>query len=69
MPRLDIPVRRNNLPAIPANTDERWRIAKGLLHEPGFDATIRLAEALIVIYAQPLHKAECASTMLSLAMV
>lgn len=46
----------NDVPVIPADTDEGWAIARRLLHEPGLDDVVRLAGALIVIYAQRLHR-------------
>jgi hypothetical protein len=56
MPSLDVPVRRSNLPAPPADADDRWAVARHLLHDPGIDPADRVAGALAVIYAQPLHR-------------
>lgn len=56
MPPLSIPAGRSRPPTPPVDDDERWEIARRLLHASGIDSTLRLAGALVVIYAQPLNK-------------
>lgn len=56
MPRLVLPTGPSRPPTPPVDDDERWEIARHLLHASGIDSALRLAGALVVIYAQPLHK-------------
>jgi len=56
MPRLDVPTRETRLPELPPEADQRWALARRLVHEPGIAARDRIAGALVVIYAQPLFR-------------
>jgi hypothetical protein len=56
MPRLELPLGTCRRPAAPVELDERWLVARRLLHAPGISAPDRVAGALVVIYAQPLHR-------------
>jgi hypothetical protein len=56
MPRLELPARNATAPAAPVELDERWLVARRLLHDTGIDPSDRVAGALAVIYAQPLHR-------------
>lgn len=56
MPRLELPSGRSGPPAAPLATDERWTVARRLLHSPDIDPAVRVGGALAVIYAQPLFK-------------
>jgi hypothetical protein len=56
MPRLTIPAGQSRPPDPPTNDGQRWDLARQLLHAPDIDAGLRLAGALVVIYAQPLNK-------------
>jgi hypothetical protein len=56
MPRLDVPAGRGDLPVAPVDADGRWGLARRIVNEPGIDPGVRLAGALAVVYAQPLHK-------------
>lgn len=56
MPPLDIPLGRSALAAPALMADERWQVARHLLHGPGIEPALRVAGALVVIYAQPLFK-------------
>lgn len=53
---LDVPVPSKHLPTAPVDVDDRWAVARRLLHEPNIEASDRVAGALAVIYAQPLHR-------------
>lgn len=56
MPRLDYPNNRGLRVAPAIAGDDRWAVARRLLHEPGLDPADRVAGALVVIYAQPVSK-------------
>lgn len=56
MPRLAIPTGQNHPPNAPLPDEARWALARHLLHGAGVDCGLRLAGALVVIYAQPLNK-------------
>jgi hypothetical protein len=56
MPPLAVPDRLDRAPATPIDSDERWAIARHLLHAPGITIADRVAGALVVIYAQPLTR-------------
>lgn len=56
MPRLEVPAGHSRPPAAPMATDERWAVARRLLHSPDIDPAVRVGGALVVIYAQPLFK-------------
>lgn len=56
MPRLAIPTGQNHPPNAPLPDEERWALARHLLHGEDVDCGLRLAGALVVIYAQPLNK-------------
>jgi hypothetical protein len=56
MPRLAIPTGQSRSPTPPVDDDERWEIARHLLHASGIDTALRLAGALVVIYAQPVNR-------------
>ena len=56
MPRLEVQPGRSGPPAAPLASDERWKVARRLLHSPDIDPGVRVGGALVVIYAQPLFR-------------
>jgi hypothetical protein len=56
MPRLEVPTRASTAPQVPPEADQRWTLARRLIHESGIAASDRVAGALVVIYAQPLYR-------------
>ncbi len=56
MPRLEVPAGRSGAPVAPLASDDRWKIARRLLHGRDIDPAVRVGGALAVIYAQPLFK-------------
>jgi len=56
MPPLDVPAGNSIRPVAPIEADQRWALARQLLHAPDIDAADRVAGALVVVYAQPLTR-------------
>ena len=54
MARLDYPAAKAAGSIVAIGDNDRWAVARRLLHEPGIDVADRVAGCLIVIYAQPL---------------
>jgi hypothetical protein len=51
-----VPDRLELAPATPIDSDERWAVARHVLHAPGIDVADRVTGALVVMYAQPLTR-------------
>lgn len=56
MPRLVVPSVTRSKALAPVAGDQRWAVARRLLHDPGIAPRDRVAGALAVIYAQGLHR-------------
>jgi hypothetical protein len=53
---LEFPTRPAGVSSSLIGTEERWAIARRLLHEADLDPVIRVAGLLVVLYAQPLAR-------------
>jgi hypothetical protein len=60
--RLVLPAYRRAQPEAPADTDQRWTIARRLVHDDTIDVSDRIAGALVVLYAQPLTRIAALTT-------
>jgi integrase len=56
MPHLEVQAPGRASVVAPLDTDERWLVARRLLHDPNIEAVDRVAGALVVIYAQRLGR-------------
>lgn len=54
--RLQVPVYRSERTGAPLADEERWAIARRLLHDDVIDPADRVVGALVVLYAQPLTR-------------
>jgi len=56
MPPVDVPAGRTSEPVAPIEHDERWAVARRLLHAPDISVADRVAGVLVIVYAQPLTR-------------
>ncbi|MEH1129420.1 hypothetical protein [Micromonospora sp. CPCC 206061] len=53
---LQLPPSRRGALAAPADAEQRWSIARQLVHDDSLDIADRVAAALVVLYAQPISR-------------
>jgi len=53
---LQLPPSRRGALAAPADAEQRWSIARRLVHDDSLDIADRVAAALVVLYAQPISR-------------
>lgn len=53
---LLLPASRRSAPAMPADSEQRWAVARRLVHDDTLDVADRVAGALVVLYAQPITR-------------
>ena len=57
MPKaITLPPFRRGGPDAPADSEERWVVARRLVHDDSLDVADRVAGALVVLYAQPINR-------------
>jgi hypothetical protein len=56
MPALDRPASQGSAPAVYADSEDRWAIARRLVRDHTLDVADRVAGALVVLYGQPLAR-------------
>ena len=53
---LPLPAFRRSKPHTPADPEQRWAVARRLIHDDTLDIADRVAGALVVLYAQPITR-------------
>jgi hypothetical protein len=53
---LRLPASRRGRPDTPADPEQRWTVARRLIHDDTLDIADRVAGALVVLYAQPITR-------------
>jgi hypothetical protein len=57
MPKaINLPPFRRGGPDTPVDSEERWKVARRLVHDDSLDIADRVAGALVVLYAQPINR-------------
>lgn len=59
---IELPPTYVGQPVTPMDSEERWQIARRLVTDDALDPADRIAAALVVLYAQPLHRVVALTT-------